>query len=108
MLALGTTPRQVMILIGLESLWLTTIGAAAGCVLGIALTLVVGRTGIDLSSFIHTAANFMVGTHVVPRIDWTFLGMFVLFVVGTNTLVSLYPAWRAGRLAPLDSMRRVG
>lgn len=108
MLALGTTPRQVMLMIGLESLWLTGIGALIGSVLGIIATTVIGHTGIDLSGFIHTAANFMVGASVTPRIDWPYLVTFVLFIIGANTLVSLYPAWRAGRLTPLESMRRVG
>lgn len=106
MLALGTTPRQVMLMVGLESLWLTGIGALLGSVLGIVVTFFIGQNGIDLSSFIHTAANFMVGSNVTPRIDWPYLLTFVLFIISANTLVSLYPAWRAGHLAPLESMRR--
>jgi ABC-type lipoprotein release transport system permease subunit len=108
MLAIGTSPRQIILMVGLESLWLTVIGAALGCVLGVIVTAIFGQVGIDLSSFIHTAANFMVGTRVHPTVDWSYTFLFVIFIALANTIVSLYPAWRASRLAPLDSMRRVG
>ncbi len=108
MLAIGTSPKHIILMVGLESLWLTGIGAVLGCVLGVIVTGVFGHTGIDLSAFIHTAVNFMVGSKVYPTVDWLYTGLFVVFIVAVNTLVSLYPAWRAGCLAPLASMRRVG
>lgn len=108
MLAIGTSPHQVILMVGLESLWLTLIGAALGCILGVVVTASFGHVGIDLSSFIHTAANFMVGAKVHPTVDWGYTLLFVFFIALANTIVSLYPAWRASRLAPLDSMRRVG
>lgn len=108
MLAIGTTPRQIILMVGLESLWLTLIGAVLGCIIGVLVTVGFGYRGIDLSSFIHTAANFMVGAKVHPTVDWGYTLLFVFFIALINTVVSLYPAWRAGRLAPLESMRRVG
>lgn len=108
MLAIGTSPRQIVWMVGMEALWLTVIGAALGCVLGVIVTGIFGHAGIDLSSFIHTAANFMVGAKVHPTVDWLYTLGFIVFITLTNTIVSLYPAWRAGRLAPLESMRRAG
>lgn len=108
MLALGTTPRQVIGLITLESFWLTLLGTIVGVALGATATAVVGHVGINLSGFLATASNFMVGAHVFPRIDWAYVTLFVGVIIIVNSLAALYPAWKAGRLAPLEAMRHVG
>ena len=107
MMALGTKPSQVILLVVCESFLLTLFGAGLGIALGISLTLYFGATGIDLSRFVATLSNFMIGSHVYPRIDWHSLGLFVLVVIVANLLISLYPAWRASRLVPIHAMRQV-
>ncbi len=108
MMALGTEPSQIIFMVTLESFLLTSLGALLGIVMGISLTLYFGHVGIDLSRFISTFQNFLIGSHVYPKIDWYYLGFSLLVVLGSNLLVSLYPAWRAGRLVPVEAMRQVG
>jgi ABC-type lipoprotein release transport system permease subunit len=108
MMAMGTKPKQVILLVALESFLITALGAVMGILLGIALTSYVGHIGIDLSRFISTFSNFLIGSHVYPKVDWLYLLIFLGVVMASNVVVSLYPAWRASRLDPVEAMRQVG
>lgn len=108
MLALGTTPGQVIRLVVLESFLLTATGALLGSLLGIGLILYFGHVGIDMSRFVSTLSNFLIGTVVYPRVDWFYLSVILLLITITNLLASFYPAWRAGRLPPIEAMRQAG
>lgn len=108
MMAMGTKPGQVIFLVALESFLITTLGAVLGVVVGGAVTLYFGHAGINLSGFVSTFSNFMIGTEVHPKIDLFYLTLFLAVIAGSNVVVSLYPAWRASRLAPVDAMRQVG
>jgi ABC-type lipoprotein release transport system permease subunit len=108
MMALGTKPRQIVLLVVTESFLLTAVGACLGVVLGVGLALSFARTGIDLSRFVSALSNFLIGSRVYPRVDWFYLTIFLAVVLLSNLLVSFYPAWRAGRLVPVDAMRQVG
>ena len=108
MMALGTKPRQIIFLIVAESFLLTMAGAVIGVILGIGCVLYFGHVGIDMSPFIATLSNFLIGSIVHPRVDWFYLCVFLAVVMISNLLVSFYPAWRAGRLVPVDAMRQVG
>lgn len=108
MMAMGTKPGQIIFLVALESFLITTLGALLGVVLGGAVTLYFGHVGINLSSFVSTFSNFMIGTEIHPKIDLFYLTLFLAVIAGSNVIVSLYPAWRASRLAPVEAMRQVG
>ncbi|HSA59914.1 MAG TPA: FtsX-like permease family protein [bacterium] len=108
MMAMGTKPGQVILLVALESFFITALGAVVGTALGVALTAYMGHVGIDLSRFVSTFSNFLIGAHVFPKVDWLYLAIFLAVVMGSNVAVSLYPAWRASRLDPVEAMRQVG
>ncbi|MBI1909580.1 MAG: ABC transporter permease [Deltaproteobacteria bacterium] len=107
-MSLGTKPSQVMLMIALESFLMTAFGSLLGIGLGAAATLYAGHTGINLSRFVQALSNLLIGSHVYPRIDWAYLFLFVGVVMVSNILVSLYPAWRASRLEPIEAMRQAG
>ncbi len=108
MMALGTTPGQVIFLVVSESFILTMVGAVIGFAIGIGASLYFGHQGIDLTSFVSTFSNFLIGSHVYPKIDWAYMVLFVVVVFISNLLVSFYPAWRASKLEPVEAMRQVG
>lgn len=108
MMALGTTPQQVIFLVITESFILTMVGAVLGFSVGIGLSIYMGHRGIDLTSFVSTFSNFLIGSHVYPKIDWAYMLLFVVVVFISNLLVSFYPAWRASKLEPVEAMRQVG
>lgn len=108
MMALGTRPAQILSMVVWESFLLSLGGAFAGWCLGWGLVYWFGRTGIDLTRFVSALSNLMIGSRVFPRFDVSYSLIFLAVVLTSNLLVSLYPAWRAGRLAPIEAMRQTG
>lgn len=108
MMALGTKPSGIIFLVLCESFLLATAGVFTGLLMGIGTTLYFGKVGVDLSWFVSTFSNLLIGSQVFPRVDWYYLTIFLGVVFLSNVLVSLYPAWKASRLEPIEAMRQVG
>ncbi len=87
--ALGATPLRIRQQFLIEAIVICLLGGVAGVILG----LLVGNL---LSSLISS------GGFVVPWI-WILVGLVVCVVVGL--LSGYYPAYRASRLDPIDSLR---
>ena len=86
-MAVGARRRDISLLFLAESVGLTMVGGMAGIVIGVGLTWFVGYIA-------HWAYHF----YVLP----VFLGWFVS--VCTGVCAGFYPAFRAARLNPIDSL----
>jgi putative ABC transport system permease protein len=108
MMALGTRPRQVVLLIVLEATVLALVGIAIGGTIGSLATLYFARAGINLASFAEGAASIGITTTTVyskltvANVALSNLAVFVLVL-----LVSLHPAIHAARLRPVEAIRHV-
>lgn len=107
MMALGTKPSQIIQMIVFESFLLSILGALGGLLLGFGLAFYFGHVGINLTRFVSALSNLMIGSHVFPSFDLYYSMIFLVVVLVSNLVVSFYPAWKAGRLAPLESMRQI-
>jgi putative ABC transport system permease protein len=87
--ALGATPLRIRQQFLIEAIVICLLGGIAGVIFG----LLVGNL---LSSLISS------GGFVVPWL-WIMVGLVVCVVVGL--LSGYYPAYRASRLDPIDSLR---
>ncbi|WP_020405231.1 FtsX-like permease family protein [Hahella ganghwensis] len=105
LLALGTTPRQVLITVLYEALILGVLGIVLGAVVGILLAQYYHVQGIDLSAFFDSMAAIpgmtdkvfpvlIAGNLIIPTI--------LLYILGA--LVSVYPAIKASRLRPKEAL----
>ncbi len=108
MAALGNRPSGIVSLILIESIVLTLVGACLGVALGWGLCLYTGHVGIDLSRFVSTFSNLLVGSRVYPEMDGMASMLFVISLALSNILAAVYPAWKASRLDPIKAMRDLG
>lgn len=111
MLAIGFRPFHIFRLVMAESLWL----ALCGLVLAGALTAWpywhLSQVGIDMSAMLGEGGTEIAGVGMpsVMRVGIfpENLLMICAWAVGATLLAGLYPAWKAGRVAPVDSIRLV-
>jgi len=102
--ALGMKPRQVLLLVALESAFLIGFGVLIGMGLS-ALTIWSLADGLDLSAFAEGLEMFQGGQVLFPEYDIAGFIQFSLIIWGLGSLVALWPARRASKLSPVEAMR---
>jgi ABC-type lipoprotein release transport system permease subunit len=111
LLAIGFSPRRLFGLVMLESFWLALVGLIVAGLLGAWPYYYLASTGIDMSSMIGEGSSEVAGVAIVPILKasmypekFVYIG---LAVIGATLLSGLYPAWKAGRIEPVESIRLV-
>ena len=99
MLAVGVRRRQVLAMFVIEAALLGVVGAVLGCAVGSAIVLALAREGVD---FITPGASM--AQHLVPFVEVSFLARMVALCTGGAVVASLWPAWRASRLRPVEAL----
>lgn len=106
MLALGTSQRQIIQVVLLESLLLGLIGLILGILFGLGITTYYGAVGIDLTAYTQ-AMETMPGLsgNVNPLIRWDHVSLVAFVTLLTSVIPAFYPAWRVSRLQPVEAIR---
>ncbi len=87
-MAIGATPRNILVQFILEAMVLSTVGGAAGVAIGIGASYVVGAAA---------------GWPVLVEVTSAVYAFAISSVVGL--FFGFYPAWRASKLNPIDCLR---
>ena len=110
MRALGLTPSQLLRLVLVEAVLLTTLSAAVGLVLGAALDWWVITEGINFAGADGKGMTYQ-GITLDPIIhgvfDPTGVVLTLVMMFGISVAAAIWPAIRAARLQPVDAMRHV-
>jgi ABC-type lipoprotein release transport system permease subunit len=101
--ALGLKPRMLLVQVLIESALLIGLGVAAGVAGGVG-TLLAFRNGLDLSAVAQGGALFGIGRRLYPHVNYELTVLIAVFVWLMGILTSLYPAWRAAREVPVETI----
>jgi ABC-type lipoprotein release transport system permease subunit len=103
--AIGMRPGMVIAQVVMESLLI--VAAAVVCGLGLGMGFIaLLADGIDLSRWSAGIEGYYIAPVLVPRIQFSDLVLVAGLSLFFGLLASVYPAWRAVQVKPLDAMRR--
>jgi len=107
LMALGTKPNQIIAIVAWESIFLGILGSLFGLSLGCLLTFYFNKTGIDLTIFTSALNSFYMDAFIYPLINPLHLTISTILVLATSIIVSIYPAWYAAKLEPINAIRNL-
>ena len=110
MMALGMSPRGLFSLVILESFWLAVVGLIIGIIITIPWYLHMAETGIDLTSAYGDDFSFggvLLDTVFKIRLFKESIIVILIGLFGLALLSGVYPAWRAGRIPPVESLKEL-
>lgn len=110
MIALGMSPKRLFGMVMLESFWLACLGLIIGIIISIPWYWYMYNTGIDLSGAYGDGFSFggvLMDTTFKLRLfaDSILAILLVLFTLAL--LAGAYPAWRAGRIPVVESLKNI-
>jgi ABC-type lipoprotein release transport system permease subunit len=103
--AVGMRPGTILLQVVLESALLMMLGLAAGVALAL-FVVMLAAPGIDLSQWAAGVELSGIRTHLVPRLYAADVVLVVGLSLCLGVAASVYPAWRAIRLKPLEALGR--
>jgi len=110
MMAVGMSPSTLFRLVIMESLWFAVLGLILGVIITIPWYAFMYYHGIDFSGMIGTdySASGVLINPLVKIILYRSSAVWILAALFTLTILSgIYPAWRAGRVPPVDSLKEI-
>lgn len=102
--ALGMKGRQIMVMFLLEAVVLGLAGVAVGNVLGSAGVAYLAEVGIPLGDIGEMAQGFALGSTMNARFNPGGMLSLSAATLAITLLASLYPAWFAARLEPVEAL----
>ncbi|MBP2072529.1 ABC transporter permease [Thermoanaerobacterium butyriciformans] len=97
MRAIGSSKKQVRLIIGFQSLFILIIGLSLGLLMGIAFSYI----GMKLFNFAFLDVSQST-VYISAKNIWNAV------IVGTATVIlsSIIPIWMSGRISPIEAMRK--
>lgn len=105
LMAVGMNRRRVFVMIMLETLFLTLVGAFVGVIISVITIHYTGKHGLDFTSWAGGFESFGYSAFIYPSLYLSFyIGLTVLVIV-TGITSSIFPARKALKLNPAEAIR---
>ncbi len=103
--ALGFKSRYVLLLVMFESILLIGLGVLIGMIAGVATVWALSN-GVDLSAFGKALEAFKAGEILYLKVNPQDYIIFPLAIWALGVVVTLWPAYRAQKISPVEAMRQ--
>lgn len=107
LMAIGMNKPRVFRMIMLEAVLLGAVAMPAGMLLGYLTIAYVGANGIDLSMYGDTMEEFGMSNIIYFEIEPVVYWQVAIGVFLTAVLASVYPAWKAIKLRPVEALHKI-
>lgn len=107
LMALGMKRTKVFLMIMLETIYLSTVGGPVGLLIGYATIAYLGKTGIDLTDYSEGLEAIGYDSVLYPLLQPMDYVQIVIGVITTAFLASIYPAWKAIKLKPIEALHTI-
>jgi len=97
---MGVTPRGIMRIFLLQGTLVGLAGTGLGTLVGWIVSFVLGRYRL-----LHLPGEIYFIDTLPVKIEWTDFALVAVAATALCFVASVYPAWRAARLAPVESIR---
>jgi len=104
MLAIGTSPGQILRLILLETFILELFGMILGLAAGFAVTTYFGNVGISFHELEAAFSRSYMSTMTYTRVEWHHVVESIITLFLLTSFIGLYPAWKASRMEPVKAI----
>ncbi len=112
LLAIGTRPFTLFAVVTLEAFFLSVLSVAAGGLAGFGLVRWLGIRGVDFLALSGMEemegmdiAGYSISGLIYPYLPFQRTFEAVVLIVTITVASSVYAAWRAARIAPVEAMR---
>lgn len=105
LMAIGMSKSRIFLMIVLETIYLSMTGGIAGIAVAYAVCSHLHRVGLNLYFWKEAYESFGYSSMVYPSANMGMMLTTALMVMAVGMLSALYPAYKALRLNPADSIR---
>ena len=106
LMAIGMNKTRVFFMIVFETIMLCMVAVPIGLMIGFLTTEILGETGVNLTAFSKGLRQFGMASYLYPEVTIEVYIQLAIGVAVTALLASLYPAWKAIRLRPVEAIRK--